>query len=124
MHTYKMTLDFPLALIEFLARVGSVISITLLALLFWGEAFNPSQVAPREWIGLFFFPFGVVVGMIVAWRKEGWGASITLGSLVAFYVVYGFLLRSHLGGWAFIVFASPAFLFLLHWVFRHDRKVF
>ena len=39
-------------------------------------------------------------------------------SLLAFYLVYGYLLRNHIGGWAFIVFASPGFLFLLHWLLR------
>jgi len=116
MYSERINLNFPLALIEFLARVGSVISITLLLLLFQGEAFHPSEVAPREWLGLLFFPVGVVIGLIVAWWKEGLGVSLTLGSLLAFYVVYGYLLNYHLGGWAFLVFASPAFLFLLHWL--------
>lgn len=43
---------------------------------------------------------------------------VVLGSLLAFYLVYGYLLRNHIGGWAFIVFASPGFLFLLHWFLR------
>jgi hypothetical protein len=37
---------------------------------------------------------------------------------MAFYLVYGYLLRNHIGGWAFIAFASPGFLFLLHWLLR------
>jgi len=118
MYSERINLNFPLALIEFLARVGSVISITLLLLLFQGEVFHPSEVAPREWLGLLFFPVGVVFGLVVAWWKEGLGVSLTLGSLLAFYVVYGYLLNYHLGGGAFLVFASPAFLFLLHWVLR------
>lgn len=32
--------------------------------------------------------------------------------------LYGYLLRNHIGGWAFIAFASPGFLFLLHWLLR------
>ena len=63
-----------------------------------------------------FFPTGVIIGMAVAWWKEGVGSLVTLGSLLAFYVVYGYLMRNHLGGWAFVVFASPGFLFLLHWL--------
>jgi hypothetical protein len=112
----RIDLSFPLALIEMLARVGSIASITLLVMLFANEWLHPSHIAPREWIALFFFPLGVMVGMAIAWWKEALGAGITLGSLMAFYVVYGYLMRYHIGGWAFVVFASPAFLFLLHWL--------
>lgn len=116
MFTNRIDLGLPLAAIELLARIGSIASITLLLMLFAGEGLHPSEVAPRQWAGLVFFPLGVIIGMIVAWWKEGLGAAITLGSLLAFYFVYGYLMRYHLAGWAFIVFASPGFLFLLHWL--------
>jgi hypothetical protein len=60
--------------------------------------------------------------MVIAWWKEGLGSAVTLGSLLAFYLVYGYFLRNHIGGWAFIVFASPGFLFLLHWLLRNTRE--
>jgi hypothetical protein len=125
MYSDRMDLSFPMGLVEFLARVSSVISITLLLLLFQAEALHPSQVAPREWFGLVFFPIGVIVGLAIAWWKEGLGVSITLGSLLAFYFVYGYLLQYHLGGWAFVMFASPAFLFFFHWALgrvSHNRN--
>ena len=106
----------PLAAIELLARLGSIASIVLLLMLFVGEGMNPSTITRNEWAGLLFFPIGVMIGMVVAWWKEGVGAAITLGSLVAFYFVWGYLLRNHIGGWAFITFASPGFLFMLHWL--------
>lgn len=118
MSTSRIDLGLPLAAIELLARVGSIASITLLILLFMGEAFHPSEISPHEWAGLLFFPTGVMIGMIVAWWKEGLGSAVTLLSLLAFYLVYGYLLRNHIGGWAFIAFASPGFLFLLHWLLR------
>jgi hypothetical protein len=105
--------------LEWIARIGSVVSLTLLVALFIGEALHPSQVARSEWVGLLFFPIGVTVGMIIAWWKEGLGASITVVSLIAFYFLYGYLLRNHVGGWAFVTFASPGFLFLLHWLLQH-----
>jgi hypothetical protein len=113
---------FPLAVIELLARVGSVASVTVLLLLFQAEAFHPSEIAPREWIGLLFFPVGVIVGMIIAWWKEGLGATVTLGSLLGFYLVYGYLFRYHIGGCWFLLFASPGFLFLLHWLFYRTEE--
>ena len=118
MYSNRVDVGLPMALVGFLARLGSVISITLLLLFFQAEAFHPSEIAPREWIGLIFFPIGIIIGLAIAWWKEGLGVSITMGSLVAFYLVYGYLLQSHVAGWVFIVFASPAFLFFFHWVLR------
>ena len=116
MTTSRIDSGLPLAVIELLARVGSIASITLLILLFMEEAFHPSEISPNEWAGLLFFPIGVMIGMVVAWWKEGLGAAVTLLSLLAFYLVYGYLLRNHIGGWFFLAFASPGFLFLLHWL--------
>ena len=116
MSTNRIDLGLPLAVTELLARIGSIASITLLIWLFWGEALHPSEISSNEWAGLLFFPIGVTIGMIVAWWKEGVGSAITLLSLLAFYLVYGYLLRNHIGGWVFIAFASPGYLFLLHWL--------
>jgi len=116
MSTSRIDLSLPLAIVELVARVGSIASITLLVLLFLDEGLHPSEISPNEWAGLLFFPLGVMIGMIVAWWKEGLGSAVTLVSLVAFYLVYGYLLRNHIGGWVFIAFASPGFLFLLHWL--------
>ena len=118
MSTNRIDLGLPLAVIELSARVGSIASIALLVSIFMGEALQPSDISSNEWAGLLFFPIGVTIGMILAWWKEGLGAAVTLLSLLAFYLVYGYLLRNHIGGWAFIAFASPGFLFLLHWLLR------
>jgi len=122
MFSNRIDLSVPLAVIELLARITSIASITLLVMLFAGEGFHPSQVAPKEWIGLLFFPLGIVIGMVVAWWKEGVGSVVTVASLIGFYIVYGYLLRNHIGGWAFIVFASPGFLFLLHWLLSGAKE--
>ena len=116
MSTNRINMGLPLAVIEWVARIGSIASITLLILLFQGEGLHPSEITYNEWAGLLFFPIGVTIGMVVAWWKEGVGSAVTLLSLSAFYLVYGYLLRNHIGGWAFIAFASPGFLFLLHWL--------
>lgn len=105
--------------LRWIARAGSLLSILLILMFFVG--FQPSQVRPKEWVGLMFFPAGVVAGMIVAWWKEGFGAWITLGSLLAFYVVYGLLMGSRVGSWAFLVFASPGFFFLLYWMLSRTK---
>jgi hypothetical protein len=122
MSTSKIDVGLPLAVVEMLARVGSIASITLLVMLFWNDILHPSDISLTEWTGLLFFPLGVVTGMVVAWWKEGAGSVITVASLVGLYLVYGYLLRNHVGGWVFIVFASPGFLFLLHWLLRNFNR--
>jgi|ERR1043166_4601615 hypothetical protein len=111
-------LGLPLAVIELFARIGSIASVTLLVMLFLGDGFQPSRITANEWAGLLFFPLGVVIGMVVAWWKEGVGSVVTLGSLLGLYIVWGYLMRNHVGGYWFFVFASPGLLFLLHW-FMH-----
>lgn len=123
MFSNRIDLSLPLALVELLARVASIASITLLLMLFAGEWLHPSEISRNEWVGLIFFPFGVMIGMVIAWWKEEVGAVVTIGSLLGFYLVWGYLLRNHIGGWAFLVFASPSFLFLLHWLlYRGENR--
>ncbi len=112
----KSTLNVPLAGVELLARVGSIASMILMLMIFLGEGLHPSKISTNEWIGLLFFPIGIVIGMVIAWWKEGVGSVVTLGSLFGFYLVWGYLLRNHIGGWWFVVFAAPGLLFLLHWL--------
>lgn len=116
MFSNRIDVGWPLAIIELLARVGSIASITLLLMLFLGEGFHPSEISKNEWAGLLFFPIGIVIGMVVAWWKEGVGSVVTVGSLLGFYLVWGYLMRNHIGGWWFLIFAFPGFLFLLHWL--------
>lgn len=109
--------------VRWFARATSVLSIGLLLLFIIGEGSGPRAVASREWIGLLFFPFGVVVGMLVAWKRELLGSLLSIASLVCFYIVYGFILNGRLpGAWAFAAFTSPAFFFLLTWLTERTMK--
>ncbi len=93
------------------ARVWSVASVALVVAFIIGEGNNPS--GPKEWLGFLFFPFGISVGMILAWWKEGLGGSITVGSLLASYVVRLTFTGTFPKGWAWLAFAAPGFLFLV-----------
>ncbi|HEU4715101.1 MAG TPA: hypothetical protein VFS76_26365 [Pyrinomonadaceae bacterium] len=122
MYNNRLELHVPLTVLDYTARIGSVASITFLLVLFAAEGLHPSEISTNEWAGLIFFPIGIVIGMAIAWWKEGLGSMITLGSLLGFYVVWGYLLRNHIGGWWFIVLSAPGFLFLLHWLLRDFEK--
>lgn len=99
--------------IRWLARLLSLLSIGLFLLIFIGEEFDPTVITFREWVGLFFFPFGITVGMILAWWREAVGGAITIGSLLAFYLVDFILSGDFPGGPFFLLFALPGFLFLI-----------
>ena len=115
----------PLIVIEWLARLGSIASVILLSMIFFNEDFRPSEISRNEWIGLAFFPLGVVLGMVIAWWKEAVGSIVSVGSLMGFYLVWGYLLRNHISGYWFVIFAFPAFLFLVHWLLNsvQERRV-
>ena len=98
---------------RWLARGWAVLSIGLVLAFLVGEGFHPSQVQAREWLGLIFFPIGICVGMIVAWRHELLGGVITVASLAVFYVIHLATSGIFPKGWAFLAFALPGFLFVL-----------
>lgn len=107
--------------IRWLARLWSLASIGLLLLFFIGGGFNPMLITPAEWVGLFFFPFGITVGMIVAWWYEGVGGLITEGSLLGFYLWQLLAWGDFPRGPYFALFAAPGFLFLLCAVLPMER---
>ena len=101
-------------IIRWTARITGVISTLILSLFVFGEPFPVAKITAVQWLGLLLFPFGVVIGFAVAWWREALGGLITLGSLLAIYMVFVFVMNENLtkGGW-FLVFAFPGLLFLL-----------
>ena len=106
------------------ARITSVISTLILSLFVFGEPFPVTKITGAQWVGLLLFPPGVVIGFAVAWWREGLGGLITLGSLLAFYLVFLSLMNGGLSnaGW-FLVFAFPGFLFLLSALGRRSQRL-
>jgi len=103
-------------IIRWIARIWSLFSLALFLLFFIGESWGqPLQFTPEELLGLLFFPGGVVLGMILAWKWELWGGLITVASLLAFYLLEFIMDRDFPGGPWFLLFAAPGFLFLLVW---------
>jgi hypothetical protein len=62
------------------------------------------------------FPFGVCVGMALAWRWQLVGAVVSLVSLALFYLLHFFERGRFPGGPWFLVFTLPAVLFLASWL--------
>lgn len=110
-------------IIRWTARVTSVISTFILSLFVFGEPFPVTKITGTEWLGLMLFPVGVVIGFAIAWWRERLGGLITLGSLLAFYMVFVFVMNERLteGAW-FLVFAFPGLLFLVTSLMTSSKK--
>ncbi len=104
------------------ARLTSLCSLGMLGLFLQG--FNPAQVRPNEWVGMAFFPFGLMLGMILGWKWPGIGGLVGLGSLAGFYLVFGLFFSARFpSGPYFALFAFPALLFALEaWLAKHTPR--
>ena len=112
--------------LRWLARVTSLLSIGVLLLFLVGDdgligGGNGAKVRPGEWGALLFFPFGVLLGLVLAWWREALGASVAASSLAAFYLYIGVLAGRLPGGPWFLIFTAPALLFFASW-FAHRRR--
>lgn len=108
--------------LRWIARILSLATLSILFFFFIGEGFDVSKIGLNEWLGLMFFPLGLVIGLMISWRNEGFGGAISVISLFAFYFIYGLILSGRIWqGWTFIMFAIPGFLFLVYWLFLPER---
>ena len=108
-----------LSVLRWIARVWSIASIALVSALVVGEGRNPSGW--NELLGLVLFPFGICLGMVVAWWREGVGGGITVGCLLLFYALHVATAGALPAGSAWLVIAAPGFLFLLAWRLSRTR---
>lgn len=51
--------------VRWIAGIWAVASIGMVLAFVVGEGFHPSQIQPREWLGLVFFPVGICAGIPV-----------------------------------------------------------
>jgi len=120
-----------LFILRWLARSLGMTSITILLLFLFGEEGSFSSITPNQAVGLFFFPFGLIVGLILSWWQEIYGGAITVVSILGFYFIYELLINgSWPRSWWFAIFATPGALFLLYGILalarnpgRHERPV-
>jgi hypothetical protein len=98
-----------LIVIRWIARLTSLGTIAVIAAFAFGEG-TPSG---QDWLLLVFFPIGLLVGLVLAWRNELLGGAVALGSMLAFCaVVFAASGRMPTGPY-FAVLAAPAALFLV-----------
>ncbi len=111
--------DLTTNVLRWIARIWSIASIGVMLGFIAFEGQNPTT--SQDWIGFLFFPLGIGVGMIVAWRKELAGGFITVGCFIVFYAYCLATTGVFPKGVAWLAFSGPGFLFLLTW-YRSRRR--
>ena len=102
----KETITFEDA-VRTIARFWSVLSTILILLFLFGEGLNPAKFKLIEWIGFIFFPVGVLVGLIISWKKEIAGGIVTIASAAIFALIIAV-------NWFIMALGFPALLFIFH----------
>jgi hypothetical protein len=111
--------DTLLFLVRWTARILALLIVGTLAMFIFGNEGVTTSITPTELVGLLFFPLGVAVGSLIGWRNELIGGLVSVGSLAAFYLVFGLGLTGRFpGGFYFLIFSIPGFLFLIYGVLR------
>ena len=102
------------------ARIWSLVSIGFILLIFFGEGFSQgfdvASITSREWVLFACFPVGLLVGLILAWWREGIGGAIAIVSFLTFYLVDFLDDGSFPRGPWFALLAVPGLLFLICWL--------
>lgn len=105
-----------------MARLLSIASLGFILLFMFGEGSAWLSVGAKDIIGLVFFPFGLMLGLILGWRRELSGGVIAVGSIALFYLIYGLAINQAIfRGWWFVVLSTPGALFLLYALLRHEH---
>jgi hypothetical protein len=108
-------MDRWMKVLRWIARVWSIVSIIALLLPFIVEGFYwLGATSSREVIGHLCF-LAVLVGLIVAWRREGLGGGLVLAGTGVFYLTW-WLSGKTVRGPFLLILAAPGFLFVLHWL--------
>jgi hypothetical protein len=103
-------------IIRWVARISAAIAAGLILLLFVGEVIADGigpllRLSPREALMMVAF-FAVWLGLILGWRWELLGGSLTVMGLIAFYLLDFLFSGTFPRGPYFLLFASPSVLFL------------
>ncbi len=111
-----MTKERSITILRWVARIWSIASVGLLCAFLFGEGPPPLTVTAM------LFPFGVMLGLILAWWFERMGGIIVVVSMVSFYAMEYFSDGIFPKGYAFILISAPSALFLCSGFLRARQK--
>ena len=111
-------------IIRWIARIWSILSLAFL-LLFFGASIIGSigtdTFVFKDVLQFVFFPIGLAIGLIIAWKWEGLGGIIAIASIIAFHLQ----MLIKLGDLDFTLIiellAAPGILFILYWILSRKR---
>jgi hypothetical protein len=112
--------------IKWIARIWSILSLAFI-LLFFGASITSSigkeTFVFKDVFQFVFFPIGLTIGLILAWKWEGLGGIIAIGSIIGFHLQM--LIKN--GNPDFNLFiellAAPGILFILYWILSRKRVI-
>lgn len=103
-----------------IARVFSILFIILILGFLLGDEIDPGKLSDGNWIGLLYFPIGVIGGLIIAWKHELIGGTISLLCLWIFYLLYPLTFHAQVPHIvSILIFSLPAILFLVSGIYGY-----
>jgi len=114
---------------KWVARIWSGLIILFLLFFFIGylvqDIMNGDPLiipTNKEALGLIFFPLGLFLGFILAWKREGLGGLISIISMICFHITM-FIVTGNPNFEKFIdIFAAPGLLFVVVWYFSRNGE--
>ncbi|MFP4394505.1 MAG: hypothetical protein ACLFTI_04495 [Anaerolineales bacterium] len=105
-----------LSIVRWIARISAGLAAALILIIFIGEGisegFEPLlRLTARESLMMVAF-FAVWLGLVLGWRWELYGALLTIGGLIAFYLLDYLFSGTFPRGPFFLIFTAPSLLFL------------
>lgn len=103
---------------RWIARISAGLTAALILIIFIGEGisegFGPLlHLTTRETLMMIAF-VAVWLGLVLGWRWELYGALLTIGGLIAFYLLDYLFSGTFPRGPFFLIFAAPSLLFLYY----------
>ncbi len=100
-----MTAEKSVVVLRWVAGIWSLASVGLLCAFLSGEGLPPLTVQAMM------FPFGVMLGLVLAWWFERTGGLLTVVCMLLFYVLEYLDQGRFPEGYAFILISAPGALF-------------
>ncbi len=121
-----MKKDKWIKIIRITAKIWSAAIFLFMALMIVGHIFGEQsgEALPTLWeaVAMIFFPIGVLVGLVIAWKRELLGGLISINSMIVFYFILFFLRGEFPRGYAFLIIIIPAILFALSGFLLKNKK--
>lgn len=112
-----------ITIIRWTERIWGLMSIAFMLFMAAGHIFGSEQqninsFTFTDMLTLTFYPTGVLLGLIIAWKWDGIGGIIAIGSIIGLYVLRPVLILDPLIG----ALAAPGLLFLIYQLFLKGQK--